>query len=173
MWSRGLQCTEFLVCAPLEKGDGHGLLRVQVSLPKGSFMELERRGGRRQWSKGDWDEAREIIFHGPDSNTGGNTSESILKLTEEVTRVINTCVPLSKEVYVRPWAPAWFNRSILEHSSAVQRARAEWRAMKAHQPHPNADLEANPATPSDSHAAAIAKAKARYTKIRNRRGWNL
>lgn len=161
IWLRGVEGSGFTIGAPLERGDGHGALRIQLTLPGAvDFACWERRGGGRQWSRGDWAQARTIaattLAVDPTLPTAATTSEVITQLTNSLNDIFSATVPHSREIYVRPWAPEWMNRGILTHSEAVKRTRREWK---------------NAQETGDEHR--ISAARIAYTRARSKRGANL
>lgn len=167
---RNLECSQFSIAAPLENGNGHGLLLLDIQARGHSGNCWEVRGGGRQWSKADWPLARTLAaFTSPDRTTQSplhmrlgldqtslDPTDITAKVTAALLDIVEVAVPRSKQVRVRPWAPAWISHSVITHSSIVQQKKRELKEAK-----------------ETGDANKISAAHVAFQRARSRRGGNL
>lgn len=171
-WGRGQAEANYEAFPPLERGDGHVAVLVQLTLPCLGRRKT-RRGGGRQWQKADWPEARLLAKydrHGvqdpfndrvrlfdPDQDV--RTNDLIDDFVRAVTDILDQVVPRSRPFYVRLSSPPWMTGRIIALGNDLRYAWGLLRRAK------------DAATTDDSDAARhrIAEACTRYNRTRDKR----
>ena len=122
----------FHLYPPLEKGDGHMLLVVDVPLPQ-PVQQMARVHEGWAWERTDWSKVRELLsaraveFQARQHpmTTAGDMEETMIN---ELWAVLCQVVPTRRASHIRAGSPRWFTRSLLQLSTMVKKTWTDFKA---------------------------------------------